>query len=46
MSFHMLSASEQLPADVTAEGPHPRVNEQVPLQCPSVFSHVGTVRAF
>lgn len=45
MSLHVLTASEQLAADVAAEGAYARVDDQVPLECAPVLGNVVTVGA-
>lgn len=45
MSLHVLAAGEQLATDVAAEGAHPRVDDQVPLQGAPVLGNVVTMGA-
>lgn len=45
MSLDVLAAGEQLAADVTAEGAHARVDDQVSLQRATVLGDVVTVGA-
>lgn len=45
MSLYVLTAGEQLAADVTAEGADARVDDQVPLKSAPVLGDVVTVGA-
>lgn len=45
MSLYVFTASEQLATDVTAEGAHARVDDQVPLESAPVLGDVVTVGA-
>lgn len=45
MSLYVLTAGEQLAADVAAEGAHARVDDQVPLERAPVLGDVVTVGA-
>lgn len=45
MSLDVLTAGEQLAADVAAEGAHARVDDQVPLERAPVLGDVVTVGA-
>lgn len=45
MSLYVLAAGEQLATDVTAEGAHTRVDDQVPLEGAPVLGNVVTMGA-
>lgn len=45
MSLYVFTAGEQLATDVTAEGAHARVDDQVPLESAPVLGDVVTVGA-